>query len=92
LVTNFRRLSWPFVAVATNVDPNLIATNHILATPEFHLARKLGPTGRNNQTSFDLEEVKDLKQLILGEEGHADGALYREVYRYWRNVLSRFCR
>lgn len=78
----FSAIELAFVAVVADVDPNLITTNHILATPEFHLARKLGRTSRDSQTSFDLEEVKDLKELILGERGHADGAMYREVHRY----------
>jgi hypothetical protein len=29
-----------------------------------------------------LEEIKDLKELILGERGHAEGAMFLEVHRY----------
>ncbi|MDU6322924.1 hypothetical protein, partial [Bradyrhizobium sp.] len=46
-------------------------------------ARKLGQIGRGHQAVvLDSEEIKDLNELILGEQGHAEGAMYREVHRY----------
>lgn len=71
-----------FIAVAADVDPNLVTVNHMLATPEFRLARKLGQIGRGHQAVFDPEEVKDLDELILGERGRDEGAIYRDVHRY----------
>ncbi|MDU1497540.1 MAG: hypothetical protein E6614_01920 [Bradyrhizobium sp.] len=79
----FSALELAFIAVAADVDPNLITINHVLATPEFRLARKLGQIGRGHQAVvLDSEEIKDLNELILGEQGHAEGAMYREVHRY----------
>ena len=78
----FSALELAFIAVAADVDPNLVTVNHVLATPEFRLARKLGQIGRGHQAVLDLEEIKDLNELILGEQGHAEGAMYREVHRY----------
>ncbi len=78
----FSPLELAFIAVAADVDPNLITVNHVLATPEFRLARKLGQIGRGHRTVFDSEEIKDLNELILGGRGHAEGTVYREVHRY----------
>ena len=78
----FSAVELAFIAVAADVDPNLVAVNHMLATPEFRLARKLGQIGRGHQAVFDPEEVKDLDELILGEKGRAEGAMYRDVHRY----------
>lgn len=71
-----------FIAVAADVDPNLVTVNHMLATREFRLARKLGQIGRGHQTVFDPEEVRDLDELLLGDQGRAEGAMYRDVHRY----------
>lgn len=78
----FTAVELAFVALAADVDPNLLSTNHVLATPEFRLARKIGRIGRGNQLSFDGEEIRDLQELILGRRGHAGGAIYLEVHRY----------
>jgi hypothetical protein len=78
----FSALELTFIAVAADVDPNLVTVNHVLATPEFRLARKLGQIGRGHQTVFEQEEIKDLNELILGEQGHAEGAMYRDVHQY----------
>jgi hypothetical protein len=32
--------------------------------------------------AFDPEEIRDLKALIFGERGHAEGAMYVKVHRY----------
>ncbi len=78
----FSAVELAFIAVAADVDPNLVTVNHVLATAEFRLARKLGQIGRGHQALFDPEEVKDLDELILGEKGRAEGAMYRDVHRY----------
>ena len=78
----FSALELAFVAVAADVDPNLLTANHVLATPEFRLARKIGRIGRGHQASFDLDEVKDLKELILKGRGNAERVMYFEVHRY----------
>jgi hypothetical protein len=78
----FTALELAFIAVAADVDPNLIVTNHVLATPEFRLARKIGRIGRGHGTSFDGEEIKDLKRLILADPNHAEGGIYADVDRY----------
>ena len=78
----FTALELAFVALAADVDPNLLTANHVLATPEFRLARKLGRIGRGNRTSLDNEEIRDLQELIFGRRGHAGGAMYLEVHRY----------
>jgi hypothetical protein len=78
----FSAVELAFIAVAADVGPNLVTVNHVLATAEFRLARKLGQIGRGHQAVFDPEEVKDLDELILGEKGRAEGAMYRDVHRY----------
>lgn len=79
---DFSALELAFIAVAADVDPNLVSTNHALATPEFRIARKLGRMGRNHHTPLDIEEINDLQHLILGEAGHADTAMFQDVHRY----------
>ena len=78
----FSAVELAFIAVVADVDPNLVTVNHMLATAEFRLARKLGQIGHGHQAVFDPEEVKDLDELILGEKGRAEGAMYRDVHRY----------
>lgn len=78
----FSAVELAFIAVAADVDPNLVTVSHMLATPEFRLARKLGQISRGHQTVFDSEQIKDLNELILVDHRHADSAMYREVHRY----------
>lgn len=78
----FSAVDLTFLAVAADIDPNLVTINHVLATPEFRVARKLGRIGRGHRISLDLEEMRDLKELILGKRGHAEGAMFREVHGY----------
>jgi len=77
----FSAFELAFIATAADVDPNLISANHVLATPEFRLARKLGRAGRNHMTAFATEEIEDLR-LVLGEAGCAENAMYKDVHRY----------
>lgn len=78
----FSAVELAVIAVVADVDPNLITANHILATPEFRLARKLGRIGRGVQATFDLDDEWVLREFVLGQRGHADGAMFQGVHRF----------
>ncbi len=86
--SKFSAVELAFVAVAADVDPNLVTVNHVLATTEFRLARKLGQIGRGHQAVFDPEEIRDLNELISGEQGRVEGAMYLDVQQYLAECIQ----
>jgi hypothetical protein len=53
-----------FIASAVDIDPNLLSLEHVLATPEFNLARKLRSCLYNERVVLDPVELQLLHELI----------------------------
>lgn len=67
-----------YVAMAADIDPNLLSPAHVLATPEFVLARKLGRLSRVGSIELPPIEVLDLWDILAGEPT----CLYAEAHKF----------
>lgn len=61
----FSAMELAYIASEADVDPNLLSPSHVLATPEFVLARKLGRLCRCAQLEFSHAEVGDLHDWLV---------------------------
>ena len=58
-----------FIAFTADVDPNLLSTQHVLATPEFRLARMLRRLYWGQQVRPEFAELGLVHELVLGQPG-----------------------
>lgn len=66
-----------YIASQADVDPNVLDPSHVLATPEFVLARKLGRLCRGAQIELNLVEVGDLHDWIFCKKRME---IYSDIY------------
>lgn len=71
-----------YVAMTTDTDPNLLSPEHVLATPEFALARKLGRLSRGARIELAPIEVLDLRDIIA----HEPARIYAETHEFIRDL------
>ena len=66
-----------FIAFTADIDPNLLSTQHVLATPEFNLARMLRRLYWGQQVRPEFAELSLVHELVFGPPG--DHAPYTDT-------------
>ncbi|WP_441524544.1 hypothetical protein [Bosea sp. TAB14] len=68
------------IAFLADVDVNLLCMSHVLASPEFAMARKLGRWAQGKDLTFDAREIFLLDRLVVPENGRRPPSVFAEVH------------
>jgi hypothetical protein len=66
---HFSPFELTFIAFTADVDPNLLSTRHVLATPEFNVARMLRRLYWGQQVRPEFAELRIVYELVFGPPG-----------------------
>jgi hypothetical protein len=74
---DFSAFELMFIGFSADVDPNLLSTKHVLATPEFNLARMLRRLFCRQQVRPEFAELSLVHELVFGSSDTS--SLYADI-------------